>query len=897
MTARWRNSIRGKLIQITMLVCLVAVLLACALSVAKDVIDEREELDTHLKSFGGLISAGSEAPLAFNDRKAAEESLSVLRLNKAFIGGGIYTARGDLFAKYSASTVSLPPHLPSATADNASKEDRVELRLPITHDGERIGTVYLVADQRDLRARLQEDALSSVIILLVCLTAGFILTSKLQKKVTAPIVELARVAGHVSQHKDYSVRATPRNANSGDEIANLIAGFNGMLTEIEYRDDRLLQTQTDLEKTVACRTEELTKANKELLAAKNAAEKTAEVNVRLARESALILNNATDGILGIGLDNRATFINPAGSRMLGMTLSELQETSIHAAIHHSYPDGTPWPEADCSINLEIRKGKNFGSLHDTFWRPDGTSFPVEYSSQPMFDEGGTHVGVVVIFRDVTERRAVERLKSEFVSTVSHELRTPLTSIRGALGLLGSGLLGTIGDKGKRMLEIAVSNTDRLVRLINDILDIERIGSGKSELTRGHVDAHAVMVQAFEGVLSMADQAGVRLAIEPASGDLWGDADRIVQTLTNLLGNAIKFSPRDTTVTVSGAANGSEFVFCVSDQGRGVPEEKLDTIFERFSQVDASDSRDKGGSGLGLAICQSIVQAHGGRIWAEKNEPAGSRFQFTIPLAAPSTADSETILPPPSRHFLVFQSDDSTNIVNILERRGFGVVTVAPLSGASEVAASMQPDAIILDLSDSGSGRLIVEALQANANTRDIPIVVVGPFPDSGESYAGAVASWVGKPCKGDDLNHAVDLALDRGGVPTVLLVEDDLDLSRIMTTVLQSHGIRTFHAVTGKEAVRLCRQHEPRLIVLDLVLPDIDGYEVVNSLRGSKTLGRIPLLVYSALDVGSADQSRLRLGPTEFLTKSRCSLKDVEDHIIRLLEAVKPRKVQEPHAA
>lgn len=410
----------------------------------------------------------------------------------------------------------------------------------------------------------------------------------------------------------------------------------------------------------------------------------------------------------------------------------------------------------------------------------------------MFDEDGNKLGAVVMFRDVTERRAIERLKSEFVSTVSHELRTPLTSIRGALGLLSSGLLGPIADKAQRMLEIAVSNTDRLVRLINNILDLERIAAGKVELARGPVDANAVMLPALEGLQSMADQAGVRLVIVPATGTLWGDSDRIIQMLTNLLGNAIKFSPPNTTVTLSGAARETDFLFCVADQGRGVPEEKLETIFERFSQVDASDSRHKGGSGLGLAICQSIVTAHGGRIWAETNDPVGSRFQFTIPSAVPST-------------------------------------------GATPV-------------------------------------------------------EW---PLKSEDPVHALDLARS---APSVLVVEDDLDLARVMTTALQNHGIRTFHAVSGSEAIQLCRQHEPSLIVLDLGLPDMDGFAVVSSLRESATLGSIPLLVYSALDVGSADRSRLRLGPTEFLTKSRCSLADFEGHVVRLLDTV-TNKVDGQHAA
>jgi PAS domain S-box-containing protein len=770
------HSIRGKLTSMIMLISTLAVLLACALSVAKDVIDENEQLDMQLMSFGHLISAGSEVALTFSDQRAAGESLAVLRLKPSVFAACIYAENGTPFATYFSGAVTALPRLPRTTADIIRRNGRVETFLPIKRDGKRIGVVYLASDQRDRNNRLKEDLQFTVVILLLCLSVAFLLSSRLQRRVSEPIVDLARIAGQVSEHKDYRIRATPRNAGSGDEIANLIAGFNGMLSEIEQRDDRLLETQTNLEKTVACRTEELTVANEELLAAKNAAEKIAEVNVRLARESALILNNATDGILGIGLDNRATFINPAGSRMLGMTLSELQQKSIHEAIHHSRPDGTPWPEADCTNTIEMRRGKSFGILDDTFWRPDGTSLPVEYSSQPMFDEGGTQVGTVVIFRDVTERRAVERLKSEFVSTVSHELRTPLTSIRGALGLLGSGLLGTIGDKGKRMLEIAVSNTDRLVRLINDILDIERIGSGKSELTRGHVDAHAVMVQALEGVLSMADQAGVKLAIERACGDLWGDTDRIVQTLTNLLGNAIKFSPRDTTVTLSGAANGSELVFCVSDQGRGVPDEKLESIFERFSQVDASDSRDKGGSGLGLAICQSIVRAHGGRIWAEKNDPVGSRFLFTIPLAVAS------------------------NVVPV-----------------------------------------------------------------------------------GDELVRPIDSACTE---PVVLVVEDDLDLARVMSTSLQNHGIRTLHAPNGKEAIQLSTQHVPDLIVLDPGLPDMSGFDIVDALRKNAALARIPILVYSALEVRSADQPRLRLGATEFLTKSRCTPMEFERHVIRLIAAV-----------
>jgi signal transduction histidine kinase len=256
---------------------------------------------------------------------------------------------------------------------------------------------------------------------------------------------------------------------------------------------------------------------------------------------------------------------------------------------------------------------------------------IEYTASAISDSEESTV-VVVTFRDITARVAVERMKDEFVSTVSHELRTPLTSIRGSLGLLNTGLLGDLSERGARMLEIAVANTDRLVRLINDILDIERMEAGRMELNRTTVAAHDLIAQAIETMQPMAEREGVRLVVsDAAAATLWADSDRMMQMLTNLLSNAIKFSPRGTSVTIGGKVDERSFVFSVADQGRGIPEDKLEMIFERFRQVNATDSRDKGGSGLGLAICRSIVNAHGGRIWAERVDPTGARFQFTIPI--------------------------------------------------------------------------------------------------------------------------------------------------------------------------------------------------------------------------------------------------------------------------
>jgi PAS domain S-box-containing protein len=266
-----------------------------------------------------------------------------------------------------------------------------------------------------------------------------------------------------------------------------------------------------------------------------------------------------------------------------------------------------------------------------YQRQDGSRIIVEIHEGLIRDAAGRVVGIRSALTDISHRRAVERMKDEFISVVSHELRTPLTSIRGALGLLASGRLGTLPEAGGRMLEIAVSNTDRLVRLINDILDIERMESGRVRIQRVSCAAERLMVQAAEELRPLAEKAGVRLTVTPAPVEIWADPDRILQTLTNLLSNAIKFSPVGTTVSLCATPEADVLCFRVRDQGRGIPADKLETIFGRFQQVDASDTREKGGTGLGLAICKSIVEQHGGRIWVESAPGQGSTFCFTLPL--------------------------------------------------------------------------------------------------------------------------------------------------------------------------------------------------------------------------------------------------------------------------
>lgn len=273
----------------------------------------------------------------------------------------------------------------------------------------------------------------------------------------------------------------------------------------------------------------------------------------------------------------------------------------------------------------------------------------QWTNRAIFDDAGQMIEIQAVGRDISDRRELDRLKDEFVSIVSHELRTPLTAIAGALDLLASGKLSLQCEEAQQMLTIAASNTDRLVRMINDVLDMEQIKSGKIAMTQKPCDIAEIVQQSIAVMQTMAQQAGIQLQVSSISAMVLADRDRLIQVLINLLSNAIKFSDRGSTIWIGveridsankllsqDSINYSPLDFpallvTVQDEGRGIPEEKQQTIFEPFQQIDASDSRKKGGTGLGLAICRSILSQHGLPFWLDSAIGIGSRFSFAIPI--------------------------------------------------------------------------------------------------------------------------------------------------------------------------------------------------------------------------------------------------------------------------
>jgi PAS domain S-box-containing protein len=259
------------------------------------------------------------------------------------------------------------------------------------------------------------------------------------------------------------------------------------------------------------------------------------------------------------------------------------------------------------------------------------------------NNAGEAIGVVSIGEDITEQSRLERMKSEFVSIVSHELKTPLTTLQASLSLLDEKFIEPHSEQGEEAIRMATEGVDRLVRLVDDILDLERLRSGKLTMTKTDCHTQNIIAGAIAQTQELAKRADTTIEVPDQSFSCYADCDRLIQVLTNLITNAIKFSPYQSTIELSISEEIDDqpyLLFSIRDRGRGIPAQNLQNIFERFQQVDASDSREKGGTGLGLAICRDIIEQHGGKIWAESVLKEGSTFFFTIPIHSTEVTNSD-----------------------------------------------------------------------------------------------------------------------------------------------------------------------------------------------------------------------------------------------------------------
>jgi signal transduction histidine kinase/CheY-like chemotaxis protein len=650
-----------------------------------------------------------------------------------------------------------------------------------------------------------------------------------------------------------------------------------------------------------------------------------------------ILAGASDGLVVRDPDGRVTYMNPSAREFLGeraeeligesTTLAELLGDETPSSVdavpcwqmkecmrtdcpEHGATDlrcwlrcGTPGPDGKPTKFVDKQETCRGCEVYQTNVPYLGEIDPskmlevtvedpahrvLEVRSNPVVSKRGKYLGCVMSLHDVTAEREIAVMKNEFVSMVSHELRTPLTSIKGYVDLIVDGEAGEINDVQREFLEIVQDNSDRLVTLINDLLDISRIESGRVNLKVEPVEMDCIIEDVVDTFATVAEQAGVELSWEVEKGmpRAAADRDRIGQVLMNLVSNAIKYSPDGGSTSISARMDGGRVLVEVTDTGIGISEEDQQQLFTKFFRVDSALTREIGGTGLGLSICKSVVELLGGEIGVRSTLGDGATFYFTLRVASEDMARTPVVQGPLEviGKVLVVDRDPAVAelISTYLENRGYETLVAHSAREALEKAIEYRPALITLDVMlDDMRGFDLLQGFKDDERTADIPVVVLSIVCDRGRSLRLGAADYLEKPIDSSRLVGIVDSLVGALSSPLVLVVDDDRDIVDVLARTMQARGFAVACAYDGREALKAVSAQHPDLILLDLQMPVMDGYEVIEHIKTDDETKEIPIVVMTAHRI---DEDRV--GVLQFAAdqvSKPLSAEAVAEHVERVL--------------
>jgi PAS domain S-box-containing protein len=650
---------------------------------------------------------------------------------------------------------------------------------------------------------------------------------------------------------DYSHRL---NLRQDDEIGVLAAAFDIMTAHVQQTQDALV--------------------------AEAANSRRAEADLQeSAQYTKAILDNVVDAIITIDGSGIIQSANRAVETIFGYAPSVLIGRNIKMLMpepYHSEHDGYLASYLQTGIARVIGGGREVEGLHR-----DGRRFPIDLAISHSVHRGRPlFIGLV---RDISERHRVEKMKTEFVSTVSHELRTPLTSISGSLGLVVGGALGEAPSKMRAMLDIAHKNSLRLSHLIDDLLDMEKLVAGKIRFDLQVQPLMPLIEQVVESTRAYGEKLSVSFCVSERADHVQVrvDGDRLQQVMSNFLSNAAKFSPPGEQVQISVRQEGKVVRVAVTDHGAGIPQEFRSRIFQKFSQADSSNTRQKGGTGLGLAITKELIERMNGLVGFSSEPGAGASFYFDLPLwlepqAGNASSDEDGAAhdgapdgaAPDSAPALLVVEDEpdiAALLGLILRRAGYRVDVAHDGDSAMQYLARRRYAAITLDLMlPDQSGVLLMRRIRANINTEKLPIIVVSAYATEGKLAVSGefnAIDWMEKPIQEADLVRAVARAIQsrtdrrpvaataanvaadmvapsavaKPGAPPpvkcrVLHIEDDADLSGVVAALGQDVAEFSIARDLREARVKLA-QGSYQVVVLDVGLPDGSGWELLPQLR------------------------------------------------------------------
>jgi PAS domain S-box-containing protein len=594
-----------------------------------------------------------------------------------------------------------------------------------------------------------------------------------------------------------------------------------------------------------------------------------------ASKSQAILESIADGVVVNNPQGQVTLMNPAAERILNRSRDNLITTDVHHLIEAFDDPGRT--AALAAIEQMLTQANTPSQIEVTSVTLEMDNRVVNAHMAPVIARQDEFLGIVTILRDISKEVEADRAKSEFISTVSHELRTPMTAIKGYTDLLHGGAVGPLNDNQTHFLNIIKNNTGRLIALINDLLDISRIETGRIRFEPALVKLGEIIAGVVEAMAARAQEQGLTLTYEVGSGlpEVMGDRERLYQVLTNLVGNAINYTPEG-SVTVEANNVGMAVQVSVRDTGVGIDPEDISRIFDRFYRADDPVVQEASGTGLGLPIVKMFVEMHGGRVWVDSEKGKGSTFTFILPVPGaelePKEPASLPSPPPPITAKSVLVVDDDPDIAQLvrmhLESNGYHVLTASRGSQALELVKEDKVDLIVLDrLLPDTDGLALLDTLKTDPSTAGIPIVMLTIVEDDGDAMARGASAYLVKPINEQLLLRQIGTVLSRRG--RVLIVEDDQDTNDLLSRALRRVGYTTEAAKDGYEALACARRARPDIILLDLRLPGMDGFEALSHLKRNIATGTIPIIAISAHATNPvAERERLiTLGAADFLLK------------------------------